>query len=202
MPLSDILAAALSRPAARVVEGPVRNIVNEVLQDHGYASPAEVQALRDQVASAGARLGKLEAQLGAVETAAAGVQAQLDAMSTALQAAQTAAAAAQARAAAAEAHSSNMDLRVAALEAGATSNTPTAAPVALATDPLAHLDRQQRHLFRAGRLPGHVGPEGLIDIDGKAYRLDESLAGRPFEVAKTKKLQVLVDGNKLVPSAI
>ena len=199
MPLTDILAAALSRPAARVVEGPVRNIVNEVLQDHGYASPAEVQALRDQVVAVGVRLGKLEAQLSAVEADAAGVQSKIDDLTAALHAAQAAAASAQARAAAAEAQSAAMELRVATLESGATTS---AAPAAVASDPLAHLDRQQRHLFRAGRLPGHVGPEGLIEIDGKAWRLDEALAGRPFEVAKTKKLQVVVDGEKRVPRAL
>ena len=51
MPLRDIVIAALSRPAGRVVEVPVRDIVSTVLQEQGYASPAEVQSLRDELKS-------------------------------------------------------------------------------------------------------------------------------------------------------
>ena len=50
MPLTDILSAALSRPAGKVVDGPVRDIVDEVLRDKGFAGPAELRRLQDDLA--------------------------------------------------------------------------------------------------------------------------------------------------------
>ena len=63
MPIRDILAAALSRPAGRVVDGPVRDIVNEILADHGYASPAELAALKADADGLRGRLGSVDARL-------------------------------------------------------------------------------------------------------------------------------------------
>ncbi|MFN7144560.1 MAG: hypothetical protein ACK4YP_12350 [Myxococcota bacterium] len=49
MALFDTLASRLSRPAGRVLDAPIRDIVHELLKEHGYASPAEVQGLRDEL---------------------------------------------------------------------------------------------------------------------------------------------------------
>ena len=49
MALFDSFASRLSRPAGRMLDAPIRDIVHELLNEHGYASPAEVQALRDEL---------------------------------------------------------------------------------------------------------------------------------------------------------
>jgi hypothetical protein len=63
MPIADIVRAALSRPAGRVVEGPVRELVEQVLADHGFARPAEIAKLKDEIASLRDRVGVLESRL-------------------------------------------------------------------------------------------------------------------------------------------
>ncbi len=74
MPIRDIIAAALSRPAGRVVDGPVRDIVNEILADHGYASPAELAALKVDADSMRGRLSGVDARIAELESAAAALQ--------------------------------------------------------------------------------------------------------------------------------
>ena len=74
MPIRDILAAALSRPAGRVVDGPVRDIVNEILADHGYASPAELAAVKAETDGLKSRLGGVDGKIAELEAAAAALQ--------------------------------------------------------------------------------------------------------------------------------
>jgi hypothetical protein len=33
-----------------------------------------------------------------------------------------------------------------------------------------------------GTLPAHVGPEGIIEVDGRAWRLEAGLSGEPYSV--------------------
>lgn len=63
MSLTDLFASRLSRPAGRVLDAPIRDIVHEVLKEHGYASPAEVQALRDEVRDMRGRVDGMEKRL-------------------------------------------------------------------------------------------------------------------------------------------
>jgi len=63
MPLVDVLRAALSKPAGRVVEAPVRDLVDEILRDHGFAGPADVAKLRQEIAELRDRVAVLENRL-------------------------------------------------------------------------------------------------------------------------------------------
>ena len=63
MPIVDILRAAISRPAGKVIETPVRELVHEMLADHGFAGPAEIAKLREEIASLRERVSVLENRL-------------------------------------------------------------------------------------------------------------------------------------------
>ena len=60
MPLVDVLRAALSKPAGKVVEVPVRDLVEEILRDHGFVGPAEVAKLHQEIAELRDRIAVLE----------------------------------------------------------------------------------------------------------------------------------------------
>lgn len=169
MPVVDILSAALSGPAGRVVDGPVRNIVNEVLRDHGYASPAEVQALRDDLSTLRDQVAGLAAQVTALQSEAEALRAEAEALRSRPVAAAAPAAAAPAAAA------------------------PAAAPQAAEAERLG-MSPQQYDLWKAGKLEGHVGPDGYLEIDGQAWRVDPQLEGKPYSLTRHKPPRVQVDG--------
>lgn len=49
MTIKDVVAAKFAQPASRIFDSSIRDIVHEVLKEAGYASPAELQALRDEL---------------------------------------------------------------------------------------------------------------------------------------------------------
>jgi hypothetical protein len=77
MPLTDVLVSALSGPAGKVIRGPLRTIVLEVLEDRGYASPQEVQALRMEISSLESRMAGIQGQLQEAEALAAQGQGEM-----------------------------------------------------------------------------------------------------------------------------
>lgn len=167
MPVVDILSAALSRPAGRVVEGPVRAIVTEVLQDRGYASPAEVQALRDELAGLRQALERLTGEVQSLRGEAAHLRDQAEALRAAPVAAAPVAAA-----------------PVASAPAHAAPATPARLGLSL----------EEFERWRQGGLPGRIGPDGYVELDGQAFRVDPSLEGRPFTLSKHKSPKLMVDG--------
>ena len=77
MPLSDVLQAAMSRPVARIIDSPVRALMNEILEDYGYASPEAVEALRRELAEAEALLHRQTSRLEELEKMAQALQVQM-----------------------------------------------------------------------------------------------------------------------------
>lgn len=260
MPLSDVLAAALSRPAGHVVEGPVRTIVTEILQDHGYASPAEVQAVRDQVEALARRVAALEGVLSEGKAAAEATAAEVARLQEALGVAEERAAEAQALAMAADARSAALVERTSSLEAQAAHaerrasmaesrleeamtielNTadmravelpedddedepevqPEEQPEVAAPDGRAAAAAVPSHTqatcavancaalsvtdgfclahhqdWIAGRLTGHVSPEGLVEVDGEAFSVDPEHAGKAYVVSGKKLRRVRIEGS-------
>lgn len=63
MPLLDALFTRFGRPAGRALDPTIRDIVHAVLKEHGYASPAEVQALRDEVRDMRGRVDGMQRRL-------------------------------------------------------------------------------------------------------------------------------------------
>lgn len=170
MPLSDFFASRLSRPAARVLDAPIRDIVQEVLRDSGYASPAEVQALRDSARDLKARLDGIDRRAGELARlleearAESGVaRADAQAARSEAQAARSEAQEATARAndARADAHAARGEAGAARGEAGAARGEAEAAAAVAAEasleaapDPrIAALEEQVRRLLEARPAP-------------------------------------------------
>ncbi|MSQ03921.1 MAG: hypothetical protein EXR71_18875 [Myxococcales bacterium] len=63
MSLLDTIANRVARPAGKALDPTIRDIVHAVLKEHGYASPAEVQALRDEVRDMRQRIDGMAARL-------------------------------------------------------------------------------------------------------------------------------------------
>lgn len=184
MSLKDVAIAALSRPAGRVVEGPVRELIDEALKDRGYASPAELAALKEELAQAKARVEALPSRLDALEQKLAELGRDTAALREALQRAQESAnearrvaAAAEARAAAAESRAAELESRAPAAEA-MTCRAPGCGQPGLAEG----FCRAHTLAWRAGRLAGFVSPEGLVDLDGRPGRVSRDLAGHAYQV--------------------
>ncbi len=49
MTIKDVVAAKFAQPASRIFDSSIRDIVHEILKEAGYASPAELQGLRDEL---------------------------------------------------------------------------------------------------------------------------------------------------------
>jgi hypothetical protein len=153
MALSDFVSSRLSRPAGRVLDGPIRDIVQQVLRESGYASPAEVQALRDDARDLRSRLDAVDrrasdlvrsleesrAEVARLRAAPADdtVEQRVAARVDALRAAQT------------------LELEQLRAEIAALRAAPAAAPVAAAHAPTA-----------AAEAPVTAAPRGACKVDG------------------------------------
>lgn len=197
MRLSDLLSRLSPRPNGRALEAPIRAIVHEVLKEQGFASPAEVAALRSEAAGLKSRLESLDARLAELVKAAEAARAEARAARDEAATAKLAAAA-------------EPDPRIAALEARvAELLARPAAPVAAA--PLSAEPRGSCKVpgceqtvrskgfcsahyqqWRRGTLKGFVGLDGAAEVDGKVVHVDPEHAGRPIEA---KDGRVLVDGH-------
>jgi len=203
MPLRDVIAAALSRPAGKVVDGPVRDIINEILAERGYASPAEVAALRDEADALRAQLAALQASVASVTEQLGAIQSQV----TELQA-RPVPAPAPAAAPAAE----GLDHSLLAPTIPAAPETPLSERAASVDAAVAagqckvpgcaespHRDgfcTAHAEAWRAGRLPGFVSPEGLVSVSGQPRQIAPDHAGAVYAI---KDGQVRI-GEHSVPS--
>lgn len=181
MALSDVVASRLSGPAGKVLDAPIRALVHEILREQGYASPIEVQALRDDTRDLAARVARAETRLSDLSRAQDAALAELKEARESLRTAQAALAAAQ--------------VEVAALKEAA-AHAPAAAPEAAAVitaEPRggctvpgcsgtlrskgfcsAHYQQ-----WRRGTLNGFVGLDGHLTIGTRSFRVSDAHAGKP-----------------------
>ena len=207
MSLLDALFTRVGRPAGRALDPTIRDIVHAVLKEHGYASPAEVQALRDEVRDMRSRVDGMQRRVDEVVRQADDVR---------VAAAQSVAEAREggAQAVAELAH------KLAELQAqqGPTQSTaasasieraaPAAGPSPLeaapaATCKVADCETTVRskgfcsphyQQWRRGSLKGFVGPEGHVMGVAGVSQLSVQLAGGAVSVVGGK---TLVDGKAL-----
>lgn len=201
MPIKDVIIAALSRPAGRVVDGPVRDIVASALKERGYASPAEVSALKDEIAAVRGQASALTPRLDQLDARLDEARKEAASLREALAAAASAASEARARADVAEQASAALSAEVARLTAesealkASLAAAPASAAPAVASAPACRVGgcgvpavangfcREHQLRWRSGRLPGFVSPEGLVDVDGRPGRADLASAGLPYVIA-------------------
>ena len=167
MPIRDILAAALSRPAGRVVDGPVRDIVNEILADHGYASPAELAAVKAETDGLKSRLGGVDGKIAELEAAAAALQERVAELQAELSRRPAAAADVDAgpRPSLIPDVPAPPEEALSEREAWAARSVEQGTCKVMGCDEPAHRDgfcAKHAADWRAGRLPGFISPEGLV----------------------------------------
>lgn len=206
MRLSDVLSR-LKRPEGRPLEAPIRAVVHEVLKEQGFASPAELAALRDEAAALKGRVDALEARLGELARSASQPVAasdprvaELEARLGALGAPDPRVAELEARLASADARITELDARLAGLvnrpEAPAEEDAEEDEPAQVA-----RLSAEPRgtckvpgcrqavrskgfcsahyQQWRRGTLKGFVGPDGTVEVDGGVVQFGVALAGEP-----------------------
>jgi hypothetical protein len=204
MPLSDVVKAALGRPAGKVVEAPVRDLVHEIIRDHGFLGPAEGARLREEIAALRDRVQGLEQKLAEAQAAPAAPANGAPSVESVPADRLTHL---EARAKALEQAAARMEKetdRLVRFVEGVLADRP----VARTGDPAVRgcqVDgcKQAHHRlgfcaehhgkWKAGKLSGFVGPEGIVTDGGETWRVDAAHAGRPFEVkwkGKTKKVHV------------
>jgi len=188
MPILDVIAGVLSRPAGRVVEAPVRDIVDEVLRQQDLTGPEELRSLRAEVARLNGELTSMQDRLGSLLGTLEGLQAETASLREALAAA-----------------------RADEPEPQPEPEPEPEAPKKRGRKSLAHLgcsvagcehDHRSkgfcaRHYqaWRRGNLEGHVSPEGLAGDDTGAWQVDAKHAGKAFTLDTSgTRTKVVVEG--------
>lgn len=82
MGICKTLKAIVARPTARVVEGPVRELVDEILRTRDYVRSSELQGLRAQLARRDAELKALGERINTAEAALTAANERLATLST------------------------------------------------------------------------------------------------------------------------
>jgi multidrug efflux pump subunit AcrA (membrane-fusion protein) len=182
MALSDILSSRLAGPAGRVLDAPIRALVHEVLREQGYASPSEVQALRDDARELSGRVSRAESKLADLSRAQEATVAELKDAREALRASQGALSAAQAELAEARAA-----LAAAPAPSGA---APVVAPLQAAPKGACSVPdcggtlrskgfcSAHYQQWRRGTLDGFVGLDGHLTIGKHTFRVSDDHAGK------------------------
>jgi len=175
----DLISSIVSRPAGRVLEGPVRNLVNDLIRDHDLASAAEVDTVRRKLRDLQDRADQLQQELDSsqgqvaeLKDALAATQAQLD-QTRAEPAGPAPAAAPQPEPAPAEAEPDPDPLgcRVPGCE-GRYRSKGFCSP---------HYQR-----WRRGTLPGFVLPAGTVTEGKRSWKPGKKLAGQPYQIQGDK----------------
>lgn len=184
MPIRDIIAAALSRPAGRVVDGPVRDIVNEILADHGYASPAELAALKAEVDGLKGRLTTVDDKLAALGEVATSLQERVSALQTALASRPTTAPAAAQRSLIPQVPPAP-DVPLVEREAWIDRAAESGSCKVMGCTATAGRDGfcpEHSTAWQAGTLAGFISPSGLVCVEGEPRLVDPALAGLAYAV--------------------
>lgn len=199
MSLLDTLVARLGRPAGKALDPTIRDIVHAVLKEHGYASPAEVQALRDEVRDMRGRVDGMQARLDAA------VKLADEARAASAESVKVARAEAEGARTAAAAVRVELEKQIAELRssrpapASQPAPTPTPAPhsdgckVPGCTGTLRSKGFCSPHYqqWRRGNLAGFVGLDGHLTLGEGQYKVKTALAGGRGELRDGK---LFVDG--------
>ena len=224
MSIRKVVGGLVAGIAGRVVEAPVRDIVDEVLNQQELPPPEEVGALRSEVKRLATELASMQGKLGELVTALEGLQTKTESPQGRLDTPKTAssapAAPAEEAAPPAPPAKSPPKAKAAPKKAAPKKAAPKkAAPKKAASKKrgrksLAHLGcgvsgcttphrskgfcANHYQAWRRGNLDGFVGPEGLVGDNGGTWQVDKSHAGIIVTIDhQGKRAKVLVNGKSV-----
>jgi len=192
MRLGDLLGK-FGGSAGKTVEAPLRAIVHEVLKEQGYASPAELQALRDEARALRARVEAVEGRVKELDTRVVAPAAPAEDPRVAQLAGQL-------EALAAELEAVKLAAAGSAVRPGLTAEPRGTCKVPGCKQPVRSKGFCSAHYqqWRRGTLKGFVGLDGLAEVDGRVVHLDPDHAGG---VVTLDGRRVLVDGRAVTEVA-
>ena len=216
MAIIDIFAGLVSKPASRVVEAPVRDLVDEILRQQDVARPHEVAQLKREIQTLGkeleglvGRIESLQKSLDGLQTAAkpAAEPAAEPAAKPAVKATPKPAAKPAAKKATAKKPSAKkaapkkpVAKKAVAKKAVGKRGRPSLLELGCKVHGCKNSHRskgfcsQHYQQWRRGRLDGFVGPEGIVTKGKVSVQLDKKLSGKAAKFSgKGKALKVLVD---------
>ena len=196
MAILDMLAGIVAGPASRIVEAPVREIVDEVLRQQRVASPQEVARLRSEISSLTSELSKMAGKMAEIQTT-------LDTLSSAAKPAVKAKAKTAAKKSTAKKPASKK-AKAASATTGKKRGRPSKADAGCnvkgcnGTHRSKGLCSKHYQVWRRGALDGLVGPEGLASNGKVTMQVIKKLGGQPFKITGSGAKAKITVGGKSV----
>lgn len=178
MALVDVFSSRLAGPAGRLLDAPIRALVHEILREQGYASPTEVQSLRDDARDLAARLGRAEGRLAELVRGQEATMLELKEARDALRRAET------------EMQGARAEIRV--VHAAPVEEAP--APLTAASQDSCHVPDCEGEVrskgfcsahyqqWRRGTLQNFVGQDGHVTIGKHSFRVSDDYIARRAEL--------------------
>jgi len=196
MAILDMVAGIVAGPASRIVEAPVREIVDEVLRQQRVASPQEVARLRSEISSLTSELSKMAGKMTEI-------QAKLDGLSSAPKVTKAPTAK---KAVATKKKAVTTKKKVEATDDSSKKKRgrPSKADAGCNVKGCNGKHRSKglcsKHyqVWRRGALPGIVGPEGLASNGKVTLQVAKKLGGQPYKITGSgSKAKITVSGKSV-----
>jgi hypothetical protein len=201
MAILDLFAGIVSGPAARVVEAPVRDLVDEILRQQDIARPQEVAQLKREIQGLSKDLAGMVVTLENVQKALDALQTKADKPKAAAKpAAKKAAAKPAAKKAAAKPAAKKAAAKKAATASLGKRGRPSMSTLGCKFRGCKEEHRSKgfcsKHYqgWRRGKITGYVGPEGLAAHGKITVQVDKKLGGHAAKFdGKGKAMKVIVN---------
>lgn len=201
--MRELLSRLLRRPASRVVEAPVRELVHDALSGQDLPSAADLNAVKHDLERANVEIQELAGRVDALGQTVESLRAERDAL-LAEKAAARAAPPAKKKAPSAKKEApppkkKAPPAKVKTPAKGAAASSPRACKVPDCAESPKSRGFCKTHYatWRRSGLDGFVGPEGLIDHGGQALRVSMKHQGKAVAVSGKKRLSVKIAGDKV-----
>ena len=198
MAILDMVAGIVAGPASRIVEAPVREIVDEVLRQQRVASPQEVARLRSEISSLTSELSKMAGKMSEIQatldsissTEKATPKAKVETVAKKKSVAKKKAVAKKAKPA--PANTSKKRGRPSKADAGCNVKGCNGKHRSKG------LCSKHYQVWRRGALEGIVGPEGLASNGKVTIQVTKKLGGQPFKITGSgAKAKITVAGKSV-----
>ena len=208
MAILDMVAGLVAGPASRIVEAPVREIVDEVLRQQRVASPQEVARLRSEISSLTSELSKMAGKMSDIQStldtlSAAGKPAAKAKKETVAKET-VAKKAAPKKAAPKKAEPKKAKAKAKAATSEKKRGRPSKADAGCnvkgcnGTHRSKGLCSKHYQVWRRGAQEGLVGPEGLASNGKVTMQVIKKLGGQPFKITGSGAKAKITVGGKSV----